>query len=394
MFLTIEELRAQIQIAKEQLIAAATAWMDSQGDLLSSEVKKNWLIAANAATREEMQESLRENNFPFGRYDTAEERFNTETDNQKEDETSELSFQELNHPVVITKSIYTLYSNRNVAFSGLCRLTTLLDQLQELDNLLAPMELFINLKQLAWAHSMTTGILDELRFAKSGVDTLEHYRQRVQVAVEIYTAGQQNNLQAFTLFDEQLYARRLQFVTTLQCFVDSLSEGYAAVEDTRFWLIRSFGPYLPWHGMLHQLAINLFEKDGVVHPERRLQIQSSKLDMFNGLFVNGQQKIKIEREAQHLITCDAIEKDSREINNKLNSMASNCATLQFLASRRSTATYLIRPTQLMGILGLFNTLGALHAATILPLVASERQEDTTRNDLSNVESTYPGSYRY
>ncbi len=389
MFLTIKELRDHIQRAKEQLIAAAAVWMDSQRALLTREEKESWLNAVNMAERGLMQDSLKASNFPFGRYDTADEQVNVDVLGETQKEAPALSLQGPNSSVMIIKSTYSPYSSCNAAFLGLCHLTTLLDQLYQLDELLSPIELFIDLKQLNWAHTMTKGICKELSVAPIGVETLEHYRQRLQIAQGLYTAGQQNNSQAFELFDEQLHARKEQFATTLHCFVDSLNEAYALVEDKRFWFIRSLSAYLPWHGMLHQLAINLFEKDGVVHPDHKLlRIQSSKLNTLNSLFAREQKKSKSELLLLHMNVCNQIELRVEEIVGKLDSMTSNVNALQLLTSKRNT--FLLRPTFMMGPWNFFRTLDAIYVAARQPLIRKEEDDHAATTDIKSVASSSNG----
>lgn len=86
MFLTINDLQSQIQLAKKRLYVLAKNWLDTQKEAINSKDKANWLNAFQASTKEAMQEQLKATGFPLIR--------NAILVNQSEDELPQHSLEQ------------------------------------------------------------------------------------------------------------------------------------------------------------------------------------------------------------------------------------------------------------------------------------------------------------
>lgn len=352
MFLTIKELRAQIQIAKEQLIESARIWVDSKKDLIHEEDKNNWLEALQSSSSDLMQDHLRQQ----GSFLVRQDRIVSQVPRKYDSEAVEST-----EPTLIVRRVYESVNDTNEVMSGLGQITTLMEQLHHLDDLLIPLEPYVQLNPLNLVQEMAASIHNELRYVEQGSQTVAHYKQRLKIAQQLFESAQRKNLIAFDHVNEQLNSISIQFAETLRFFASTLSDTYSSTEDTRFWLIRSLSAYLPWHGMVHRLATNLFGKDGVIHPDHKLlSIQDQKLESLYNLFVSDHKNPIDHLQKQHSNLCDKIEQKLRILTRRLDSMSNSLDVREMLSLRPGSAILLLpKPNELLGIYNFFRRLDAV-----------------------------------
>ena len=369
MFLTIQELRAQIQIAKEQLIESARIWLDSKKDLINEQDKNNWLEALQSSSSDLMQDHLKQE----GSFLVRQDRIVSQVPRKYDSEAVESTDQAL-----IVRRVYESVIDTNEVTSGMCQITTLIEQLHHMDDLLIPLESYVQLNPLNLVHEMTVSIHNELRFTEQGLQTVAHYKQRLNIAQQLFESAQRKNLIALEQVNEQLNILSIQFAETLRFFASSLSDIYSSAEDTRFWLIRSLSAYLPWHAMVHQLGTNLFGKDGVIHPDHKLMsIQDQKLVSLYNLFVTDHKNPIDQLQKQHTKLCDEIQQKLIILTRRLDSMG-NSLDVRAILSLRPDSGYLLmpKPTELLGMYTFFQKLNAVSRVSLKEIPAEAYQQDS------------------
>lgn len=354
----IAELKKQIKKARKQLVASARLWLESELYDIDDVGINVWITALDADNREQMQEKIREHGLPLFRFDEI-------VDQQLDSTTRILSHSErLDETITLVKSNYSpAMVKDSELYPKLSYLFTLMDQLHLLENLLYPIPP-INLKPLKLAGKMAKGIVKELSLAEPGIETLKYYQKRFTTAYQQFENGQQNNLESVHIFEGQLKAKKLQFSFTLKHIATTLSRAYDSVQDTRYWFIRAFSAYLPWHALLDGVASTIFGQDGVLHPNHlQLDIPQQKFIAMTTLFANElQQPLTLVRKEQLLLD-ENIKEHFKMINFHLDSMKNNLETFKVLAISPDTALSYIMPTQIIGFHQLFQNLGAVYGNT-------------------------------
>lgn len=269
---------------------------------------------------------------------------------------------------LLKRNIYKPTANNdNIIFMQISKITTLMEQLHQLEECLSPVVSHVDFNSLKLAEEMAISINKEWRYVVPGAKTVNCYTQRLELAKAQLQQAQEVNSTALELLTGQLDFRTTQFASTLQFFIDSLSEAFALEKDDRIWLFRKLTAYRPWHGMLNQLAVNLFGYEGVHYPDEYiLRIRESKLKAINSFLDEQLRTPLIELRKQYKTLSEAATLELETVEQKLDVMLCSLNVVQRLGVTRTFA--LSSPTSVMSVYRFFQTV---HALSLRGLPASE-----------------------
>ncbi|HIC7358258.1 TPA: lpg2637 family Dot/Icm T4SS effector [Legionella pneumophila] len=363
MFLTINDLQSQIQLAKKRLYVLAQNWLETQKEAINSKDKANWLDAFQASTKEEMQERLKETGFPLIR--------NATLVNQSEDDFSQESFEQSsslinseNHSKQfnarrVPRVIYVCHSRENSEIlKRLCQLTTLMEQLHTLEELTFEVQTNVQFRGLNLAYRMARSINKEWRDVEKGRETVAYYCERLQTAEKQYKWASDFCHESLAIYKEQLDARIMYFNESLNFFVECLADAFSSVKDDRYWLTRFLLSPLPWHNMLNEIACLLFTKNGFTNPTvdsievKRLHLKSIT-DRFANLMT--EPFFLLEKELQTKM--EKVDSEHKIARENLQAMTSELDILVHMQSQRELAA-LVFPAQPLSMLGFFQGIAA------------------------------------
>lgn len=271
MFLTINDLQSQIQLAKKRLYVLAKNWLDTQKEAINSKDKANWLNAFQASTKEAMQEQLKATGFPLIRNAILVNQSEGELPQHSLEQSSSLihseNFPEQFNSRTVPRVIYVCHSGENnQVIKRLGQLTTLMEQLHTLEELTFEVQTNVHFRGLNLAYRMARSINKEWRDVEKGRETVEYYAERLQIAEKQYKLASDFCHECLGIYKEQLDARIMYFNESLNFFVECLAAAFSSVKDDRYWLTKFLLPSLPWHSMLNEVATWLFTTNGFTNP--------------------------------------------------------------------------------------------------------------------------------
>lgn len=363
MFLTINDLQGQIQLAKKRLYVLAKNWLETQKEVINSKDKVNWLNAFQASTKEEMQQILKSTGFPLIRNVSLVNQSEEAIEQEGLDQSSSLILSEnqfgQSHLKSVPKVVYVCHSSKNnEVLMRLCQLTTLMEQLHTLEELTSEVQTNVHFRGLNLAYRMARSINKEWRDVEKGRETIDYYSGRLQVAESQYQLASDFCKESLKIYREQLEARIMYFNETLSFFVECLSESFASVKDERYWITRFLLSPLPWHSMLNEVASILFAKDGFINPTAdTLQVGFPRLKSITERYAGLMKMpyVALEQELQTKIEKAENEQKTARVN--LQSMSGELDILIHMQSQRQLAALLF-PTQPLSMLGFFQGIAA------------------------------------
>jgi hypothetical protein len=416
MSLTIDELRTLIQSAKQQLVASAGVWLAAQQETPTLANGRDWLDALAAPDSESLQAALREKGISLLRDDSEEHPINepeflldshamvaalpellrhdlTPVPTPVDKDASRVSQPQQPFSKALVNAVLQ-YSEQaqnterrtyrpashlsNVQFLiQLGRITTLMEQLHQLESCLKVIQPQVDLTSLQLANAMAVSItVNEWRFVKPGVDTVRAYEQRLQLVRDQMANVQQINLPNLTLYAKQISIQASQFAQTLLLFTHSLNTAFSSEQDDRSWFIRMLTSYKPWHGMLHQLAVTLFGHKNVIHSyEGTLEVQPVVLDELNLQLQHNLREPLISLSTQYAALTQSTITELCDGQEKVNNMKNQLNLVASMGFRRLFALH--TPTVLLGPYGFFQRIHAFSHVTpeIRSLSWDEESED-------------------
>ncbi|AMQ29032.1 TPA: lpg2637 family Dot/Icm T4SS effector [Legionella pneumophila] len=363
MFLTINDLQSQIQLAKKRLYVLAKNWLDTQKEAINSKDKANWLNAFQASTKETMQERLKATGFPLIR--------NAILVNQSEDEFPQHSLEQSSSLVhsenlpeqfnsrTVPRVIYVCHSGENnEVIKKLCQLTTLMEQLHTLDELTFEVQTNVHFRGLNLAYRMARSINKEWRDVEKGRETVEYYAERLQIAEKQYKLASDFCQECLAIYKEQLDARIMYFNESLNFFVECLAAAFSSVKDDRYWLTKFLLPSLPWHSMLNEVATLLFTANGFTNLTiDSIEVNRSHLKAITEQFAKLMMApfCSLEKELQGKI--EKVENEQKIARENVHAMSSELDVVIHMQSQRKLAALLF-PAQPLSMLGFFQGVAA------------------------------------
>lgn len=361
MFLTINDLQSQIQLAKKRLYVLAKNWLDTQKEAINSKDKANWLNAFQASTKEAMQEQLKATGFPLIR--------NAILVNQSEDELPQPSLEQSSSLIqsenfpeqfnsrTVPRVIYVCHSGENnQVIKRLCQLTTLMEQLHTLEELTFEVQTNVHFRGLNLAYRMARSINKEWRDVEKGRETVEYYAERLQIAEKQYKLASDFCHECLGIYKEQLDARIMYFNESLNFFVECLAATFSSVKDDRYWLTKFLLPSLPWHSMLNEVATWLFTTNGFTNPTiDSIEVNRSHLKAITEQFAKLMMApfCSLEKELQGKI--EKVEGEQKIARENVYAMSSELDIVIHMQSQRKLAALLF-PAQPLSMLGFFQGL--------------------------------------
>lgn len=361
MFLTINDLQSQVQLAKKRLYALAKNWLDTQKEAINSKDKANWLNAFQASTKEAMQEQLKATGFPLIR--------NAILVNQSEDELPQHSLEQSSSLIhsenfpeqfnsrTVPRVIYVCHSGENnQVIKRLCQLTTLMEQLHTLEELTFEVQTNVHFRGLNLAYRMARSINKEWRDVEKGRETVEYYAERLQIAEKQYKLASDFCHECLGIYKEQLDARIMYFNESLNFFVECLVAAFSSVKDDRYWLTKFLLPSLPWHSMLNEVATWLFTTNGFTNPTiDSIEVNRSHLKAITEQFAKLMMApfCSLEKELQGKI--EKVENEQKIARENVYAMSSELDIVIHMQSQRKLAALLF-PAQPLSMLGFFQGL--------------------------------------
>ncbi|KTD65056.1 hypothetical protein [Legionella shakespearei] len=401
MSLTINELRALIQSAKQQLVASAETWLNTQGEINPPVRFEHWLDALRAPDSDALQRALQSKNFPLIREDLThgsgselildtqpwmgalqvllrQDSLPTRTgvainlDAQTMSEPSRSFSQELvnsvlqysEHAQPTEKKVYRPVSHmqQTPILIQIARITTLMGQLHQMESCLEVIQPQVDLRALQLTQAMIMSItVNEWRFVEPGVDTVNAYEQRLQLVRDQLMKVQQINLPNLTLFAKQISIQVSQFAQTLQFFTESLNEAFSSEQDNRSWLIKML-TYHPWHGMIHGLAVTLFGSRHVTHSnEGALEVDPATLSDLNAQLQQNLREPLVNLSTEYATLTQSVISELSAGQERVDNMRDN---LNHVARQGLARLFALRtPTAILGPYGFFQRIHALAHTT-------------------------------
>ncbi|WP_133141232.1 hypothetical protein [Legionella waltersii] len=268
MFLSMEELQKQIQLAKAKLSIEIESWLQSQDELTEKE-KSHWRDVFSAANRTEMGRLIQEKGLPlFLITSLISEKVNLP--NRLDQEDIEVP---LESPVVpqqdnqILRTVYQRSStNTSETVSQICELVNIMECLHQLEELSETVESNIDFSSITLAYKMAKNVNKEWQHAAKGRETVLYYSNRLETALQQHQFAKEECNGNLAVYQGQVEARILQFKETLHYFADCLTSSYGHVQDNRNWIARLLFAPISWHQMLKGVAIHSFNATAVVNP--------------------------------------------------------------------------------------------------------------------------------
>lgn len=378
MFLTIEEMRQQIKFAKVQLIESAKIWVNSLRYIDDCFVADDWFLALQVQNSDGMEEKLRECGVPLvKRAELMRLSFNPQ------DPFGELSASSSSTLIQLTEfNVLKYYYNSCVTDSSLvgqfATLTTLMEQLHQLDNLLSAFEPCVDFKSIHLVHEMARSIQSEWCFVKTSQDTVACYTARLQATKTEFDHATQFNTQAFEQFEQQFNIRLVQFQMTLCSLAQYVVGSFFLVPDNRYVFIRLFRAYLPWQAMIHNLGLSVFGKDAVFYPDNNsLDINSERLGDMAALWSREFNQSALLLREQYAKITHEIEVKIKRIERNLDAMDSVLHAQQEMSEQRHAALSTL-PTQVPLLYGFFQNIQATYGHDQLHQLLSEQSDRERR----------------
>lgn len=399
MSLTIDEIRSLIQTAKQQLVASAGVWLDAQEETPTLTSHSDWLDALAAPDSDALQAVLREKGIQLLRVDSQESAINEPefvlntahglvgplpellrqdllpVPMRVDNDVSQTSHPQQQFSKVLVDAVVEyseqiqpterrLYrpvshlSNDNFLIQ-LARITTLMEQLHQMESCLKVIQPQVDLTSLQLANAMAISItVNEWRFVKPGVETVNAYEQRLQLVRDQMANVQQINLPNLTFYAKQISIQASQFAQTLLLFSHSLNAAFSSEHDDRSWLRRKLTSYRPWHGMLHQLAVTLFGRKNVIHSnEGTLEVQPVVLDNLNLQLRQSLRAPLVSLSTKYAALTQSTINELSDGQEKVNNMKANLSLVAKMGLARLFA--LNTPTAFLGPYGFFQRFHAL-----------------------------------
>lgn len=379
MYLTIEQLRNQIQLSRNQLADAAELWLSTQNDTALNLIKDAWLNAIKSPNRDEMQIRLQEGNVPIAREDQLIDSFQVSPLSSEPSSSVSLVLVDAGseHNQHLRCCYVSLSESPNDHLIRLCYLTTLFEQLYQLEDFLVPMELDVSFRGLKLAEAMGNSMNQEWCFVEKGGETVRCYAQRLEQATDQFKDAKGQTSQAIEMIQAQVEIRTRQFEVTLRHFASIVSEAYSLEQDNRMWLFRKLSAYLPWHDMLNQMINNLFGAAYVSHQEQNsVIIEHSGLEAIGTLVQTENQKPLDEI----IKNCDDLSKATdlqlKIFQRKLDMMRGNLEVAEQMGALRHMALFL--PSSVSGFHHFFSRLQRLPG--LLPARDFASESDNRRVD--------------
>ncbi|HAU1191157.1 TPA: lpg2637 family Dot/Icm T4SS effector [Legionella pneumophila] len=363
MFLTINDLQSQIQLAKKRLYVLAKNWLETQKEAINSKDKANWLDAFQASTKEEMQERLKATGFPLIRNATLVNQSEDHVPQENLEQSSSLIHSE-NHPEQfnprsIPRVIYVCHSaKKSEVLKRLCQLTTLMEQLHTLEELTFEVQTNVHFNGLNLAYRMARSINKEWRDVEKGRETVAYYSERLQTAEKQYKWASDFCHESLAIYKEQLDARIMYFNESLSFFVECLTDTFSSVKDDRYWLTRFLLSPLPWHNMLNEVASLLLTKNGFTNPTvDSIEVKHPHLKSITERFANLMTApfVLLEKELQAKM--EKAENEQKIARENVQAMSSELDIVVHMQSQRKLAALLF-PAQPLSMLGFFQGIAA------------------------------------
>jgi len=384
MTVTLAKLREQIKNAKSQLIESAENWLSTEVTKLDPGLKLKWVTAIKSLDSASLQQSFQRSEIPLLRLDSLVDMQSTEPTSQGEPTL-------IDQLGVVRREYKVLDSlvldENNAALIKLAHLTTIMEQLHQLDELLIPaptLETLVPLDGLKLAHEMAVSINKEWRFVEPGFQTINYYTQRSQEVHAQLIMTQRACEASFNELTSPLKINAAQFAETLSFLANIISQAYNAELDNRNfvqflgWRLRA---HLPWHRALNQLSTSLFSPMGVTHPNQSLKIQDQSIKELITSVNDQIRKPYNEIEHQYNKSVISVTNELRKVMSKLNIMSQNLQIQLNLTSRNGDVRYLLS-TQKLGLFSFFQSLHAIHGHQIaLPAMHTEPEEESKAQTL-------------
>lgn len=362
----IKELRKQLKKAKKELACSAQKWLDEQSVLLETCSATDWLDALNASSSEDMQNTLQVVGFPLVRC------VFLDTDASFSTHLPQYSYQ-------------VSSTGESNELSLLAIITTLMEQLHQLDELLKPVEMPKRFKALDLARSMVQSVNGEWCYVEKGRGTYDYYSDRLATAREQFQKACQSHDLLLAQLNGQLDVRYQHCVLTLNYLVELLCMHYSRIPDQRFIMIRWLADYSSWQRMMINLALSVFGSSDFIHQNPvPLNIRESVCaGIINSLNCEWKQPV-VELENQLIKKYTLISEGICAFENKLKAMHSELESQEILMSRRETAPLLL-PTKLLSLHRFSQGFFRLHSSSLYQI---EVQEPVTSLRLLDNRSTY------
>ena len=356
MFLNLSDLQARIELIRTQLISSAETWIDTQNNVTLNRLKSNWLNAVKSANRDEMQRKLQEGDVPLVRTDQLLHSISVASSSSEEGDSLALAVLDESSRDQYYRSVYNpVVADPDTHLVCLSQLTTVFEQLYQLEDYLSPLEFHVSFRDLKLAQAMGVGMNHEWCFVEKGIETVRCYTARLQQARQQFSHACAENEKLISLNQIQINIRIRQFEETLRYLTSTVGAAYELQKDSRNRLVRLFSAYLPWHAMFHQLLTNLFGTDGVTHPDKdSISFLDSRITEITTLVQNHNQAPQdaISEEYHRLI--QAAQSELETFNLKLENMRENLAVADQMGALHHVALFL--PTGVTGFYRFFNRL--------------------------------------
>ncbi|MBL7480495.1 hypothetical protein IZU94_11045 [Legionella sp. 27fs60] len=354
--MNLSDLQARIALIRTQLISSAETWIDTQNNATLNQHKSNWLNAVKSANRDEMQRMLQEGDVPLVRSDQLLHSISVASSSSEEGDSLALAVVDESSRDSYYRSVYNpVVADPDTHLVCLSQLTTVFEQLYQLEDYLSPLEFHVSFRDLKLAQAMGVSMNDEWCFVEKGVETVRCYTARLHQANQQLSQARAENEKLISLNQIQINIRIRQFEETLRYLASTVSAAYELEKDSRNRLVRMFSAYLPWHAMFHQLLTNLFGTDGVTHPDKdSISFLDSRITEITTLVQNHNQTPQdaISEEYHRLI--QAAQSELEKFNRKLENMRGNLVVADQMGALHHVALFL--PTGVTGYYRFFNRL--------------------------------------
>lgn len=372
-------MRQQIRFAKAQFIESAKIWVNSLHNIDDCFVADDWFLALQAQNSNDLEQKLREYGVPLLKNVALMPiPFNPQ------EPLGEISLSSSSSTLVQLTEINVpkYYYNSNVTDSGLveqfAKLTTLIEQLHQLDDLLSPFEPCVDFKSLNLTQEMARSIQNEWRYVKTGQDTVASYTARLQTTKTKFDHTTQFHTQAFEQFEQQFNIRLVQFQMTLCSLSQYLADLFFLVPDKRYGFIRLFSAYLPWQAMINNLSISVFGKDAVFYPDdNSLDINSERSRDMASLWSREFKRPVLLLRDQFVNRTNEIEVRIKGIERNIEAMNSVLHAQQEMGVKRYTALSLL-PTHILPLHGIFQNIEAIYGKAQFQQVRSDNSDQSSR----------------
>jgi len=357
---SLDDIRARIQIARQGFITSIEMWVNEQTmEDFPQEARKKWLAAIRLEKGQDVYDCLRRTGFPMER---TEEKVLVPSSDDSQNSTALVlhstcmeSVQYISYPQYIENATE---SNTFVLLPRICQLTTIIEQLLQLGELLNPVVIPTDFDALEAVAEKAHHIFEEWKWIPTdSSDIVDEYTPRVKMVN--YQLGTAHLLfcSNFASAEKELDLRGLEFSVKLKFLGLCVTNLYSDVADKTTWWGTWFGYSSSWHVALRVLASILFSPDGVeVKNKNSLIIQDRfvrELPQLVEKLMNAPLKRAIDEEAKAFSQAQA---HVLVAENCLNTMVSRLALSEERLSEatRRVARGVGYDTALLSILSFYN----------------------------------------